>query len=173
MKKAFVIIVLTSLFLSEMGYFFYYNYELTIVKKEVKKNLLSSGLGNKLLQQIDYSVNHGEIQWEEPGREFYFKGQMYDVVYISKKNGHYLIHCISDKKETALKKTVNNLAQQNSSKPTTNKNKHILKLKITLYDLAGATYAWHTPFPQGKSFNAYQPFSYTAFIEIPGPPPRA
>ena len=53
------------------------------------------------MEVISLSGNK-EIYWEEKGKEFMFKGEMYDVVKTKTVNGKVMLYCINDKKEKAL-----------------------------------------------------------------------
>lgn len=48
-------------------------------QKEYIKELVCQNLAENLLTVIDYTTNDKNIFWEEEGKEFFFKGEIYDL----------------------------------------------------------------------------------------------
>ena len=57
------------------------------------------------LDNLDVFINadsNKNIDWEEPGEEFHFKGNMYDVVKKENKDGKTFYYCYNDKTESGV-----------------------------------------------------------------------
>jgi hypothetical protein len=53
---------------------------------------------------------HSSFHWEKQGKEFFYKGGLYDVCKLVKQNGKYIMFAIPDFKEKAY---LNNIAKNN------------------------------------------------------------
>ena len=80
------------------------------IKAQVHKNLADSAL-----IVVDYSTNKSKIFWEDEGREFFFKGEMYDLVKTKSIDGKIFLYCINDEKEKDLINVYNDVTKNNSS----------------------------------------------------------
>ena len=82
----------------------------------------------KELVCISYTDHQSEIEWEEKGKEFSFRHEMYDVAFTDTVKGKILLYCADDNKETALIAHYNATTKNNSSP---NKKSSVLTFKIT------------------------------------------
>ena len=119
---------------------------------------------------ISLTDNAHQIFWEEEGREFHYKGEMYDVIKSKTVGGKVLLYCINDKIEKILIDKYNLIANHNSS--SDKKGKFSLDNTITLFVYAEET---------GNLFISSVKKQYSFFIEdsntglkqILSPPPKA
>ena len=95
------------------------------------KERLLSDMPDSLLEAIPFSGNENNIDWEEEGKEFSFKGEMYDVAKIKTVNGQKILYCSSDKKEDLLLKQLNDITGSNNQ--NAGKNGKSLNVKL-VYD---------------------------------------
>ncbi len=86
------------------------------IKNEVKHKI-TSALPDEAFDVFIDPNNNSDIVWEEAGKEFFYKGEMYDVAKIKNGNRYY---CLNDKQEKKLmsdyKKAHSNRGQQKSQK---------------------------------------------------------
>ena len=61
-----------------------------------------SGLNEDELEPISYTENQHAIEWQEPGVDFYFRNNLYDVVQKRTINGKTWFYCIKEKHELEL-----------------------------------------------------------------------
>lgn len=103
MKKIIPILLLSLILFSQLGYYCISLVRQHIAKEETAKQILS-GIPESSLDIFDLKAEQDHISWEEKGREFSFKGNMYDVVKTVTTDGRTLLYCLSDKKEDELLK---------------------------------------------------------------------
>lgn len=102
MRKLFIIFF-TLIFLFNNGcYYLLFNALQSKVQKEVAE-LIRKGMKEEDLTQVVVQLKgQSEISWIKPGKEFSYKGQLYDVV-RSKINEHKVYYyCLNDQKEKQL-----------------------------------------------------------------------
>jgi len=69
---------------------------------EKMETIFLSRLQEDELEAINYTDNQHAISWQEPGEDFYFRGELYDVVQKRMINGHTWFYCIKETKEQEL-----------------------------------------------------------------------
>ena len=106
---------------SQIGYYVVI-YQAQHQQKEYIKELVCQNLAENLLTVIDYTTNDKNIFWEEEGKEFFFKGDIYDLVKTKTVHGRIYFYCINDEKENELIKNYNNITKNNSSTDKKAKN---------------------------------------------------
>lgn len=142
MRKLFAIFLLCCLLFLTAGYHLLYYVRLAEAKKEMKKQLLQSP--SAAIVEFSFTEKQmASLEWEE-AKEFRFGGEMYDVVRMTKQNGKTVIHCVSDKTETALLNAY--LKTQKRSAENSSANT-ILKLITANY--LPSSVAW-LPSPEGE-----------------------
>jgi hypothetical protein len=120
LKKLSLILIITVLAYSQIGYYFvmrHFQHE----QKEAIKEKIFQNLKDEELQSISLSDNQN-IYWEEDGKEFLLNGEMYDVVKTKTVNGKVILYCNNDKKEKALIDNYNLITKHNSSSDKKGKN---------------------------------------------------
>ncbi len=98
MRKLISIALLTLVFFSQLGYHFIYSVKLIMVRKEQKWKILST-IDDAELEKVELNA---QIKWKEEGREFYFQGQLYDVVKKKNLNGKTVYFVLNDRNEEEL-----------------------------------------------------------------------
>lgn len=92
---------------------------------------------DSVFEAISLTANEKDIKWEETGKEFSFKGQLYDVVRTRLVNGQTILICSNDEKEDQLLDRMNDITKSNHQ-DTGNKNRP--PDSKLLYDFAGTDY---------------------------------
>lgn len=103
--------------------FFYLQYQVSMVRKEVKESMIS-GMERDELVVLKFTREEAqkELDWEH-SKEFEYRGEMYDVVEKEIKGDTIYYHCWWDHRETELNEQLdiliakflgNNPQQQNS-----------------------------------------------------------
>ena len=101
-KKVISLILLFFILFVSNGYFLYFKYLQYSIRQEVREEI-KNGLKGKDLPLIIVSPAKGEeIVWTEKGKEFKYKGSMYDIAKTQIKNGKKYYYCINDVKEKNL-----------------------------------------------------------------------
>ncbi len=130
MKKTLVISLLFLLFINQLGYYCIHLLKLNQLKGAVKQQLLTS-LSSTALERIDAIANKDLIKWEEPGKEFYLKGQLYDVARIVSEGGSRYLYCFNDKNEEQLLTDLSQQIRSAHDAPITGKSgSHEIKLRL-------------------------------------------
>lgn len=97
-----VIVFVGFLIWSYIGFFTYFQYEKSEIRKEVKTRLKKSVPDEKLIHFIFTEEESKKLVWMKKN-EFRFKGKMYDVVHSkSIKANRVEYACVSDVQETKL-----------------------------------------------------------------------
>lgn len=155
---------------SQFGYYFVLRHSQSVHKEVIKEKILSQ-LKDEELKIISLSDDHQQIYWEENGKEFLFKGEMYDVVKTKSVNGKVMLYCINDKKEMALVDNYNLITKHNSSSDKKGKNSFDNTFNLFVYqDENNGEYVFFNSsigFPSGNSFLSQN------LIEKTSPPPQA
>ena len=127
---------------------------------------------DSIFEAISLAANKKDIEWEEAGKEFSFKGQMYDVVRTRLVNGQTILICSNDEKEDQLLERMNDITKSNH-RDTGNKNRP--PDSKLLYDFADTGYLQDIlfslrPAPAGIYYDVALPGQYAVTLV---PPPRA
>lgn len=153
---------------SQMGYHvFTVAYQLYI-KEEMREAVLHMA-DRKDLTCISYADHQSEIEWQEEGKEFSFKGEMYDVAFADTVSGKILLYCADDTREAALVKHYN--STNKSSSPLSKKSASPSFSSTDLFCISHA--------PQMQSFPSKASyFIKSSSMPVPGisrispPPPK-
>ena len=113
-KKIFTILFISLIAFSQIGYYLIIHQARQEHKAYIKK-LLHQNISEKLLTAIDYTANRQAIYWEEEGEEFFFNGEIYDLVKTKNVAGKLYLYCINDEKENELIDQYNGSVKNNSS----------------------------------------------------------
>jgi hypothetical protein len=72
------------------------------IHKAIKKQI-AQNTPNQFLDKITFDFQDiAKIKWEKKYKEFWYQGQMYDVVRFEKTDKNIAYYCIKDTKETSL-----------------------------------------------------------------------
>ncbi len=121
LKRFSTITLLLVLIFSHAGYYWVLQLTQLMLKENAEETFRNNYAGEKLVA-VCYTDNSNDIFWEEEGKEFLFKGAMYDVVKISVVKGHKILYCINDVKEKQLIDKYNLLTKNNSGDNKKQKN---------------------------------------------------
>ncbi len=105
-------------------------------RKEYIRKFLYQSIDENTLTVIDYTTNNKNISWEEEGKEFFFNGNMYDLVKTKLINDKTYVYCINDEKEKELIDNYNLVTKNNSG--TDKKAKNTFENVISPYILISA-----------------------------------
>jgi len=121
------------------GYHLFYHYHLAEAKREMHQRLLQLP-GAHVSELLFSGEEMASLGWEG-NSEFRYRGEMYDVISIEKKEGHFLVKCVADHKETALLEQYFKAQQQSGNNAPT---KSILKL-LNVHFLSSSVAFLQTP----------------------------
>jgi len=164
-KKAVAALLLTTIFISQVGYYFIYIIHQHIIKEEIERELLTH-IPDSSLELVIVEDHSNNLEWEEEGKEFSLNGDMYDVVRIEVKNGKTYLYCINDKKE---KEILNNLvkAVNHDSKKERNGVKPFMTDMIFITSVEPVK-----PFSDSSPYGSLTVSSISSLKEITIPPPK-
>lgn len=171
MRKFISISFLLLAFISQVGYYFFYSIERTAVRSEMQEEF-EGRISQNALQVIVLEDN--AIRWEEPGKEFYLNGILYDIASIEKQNGKTLMHCVPDKKELKIVRDAAKAVASTHDKAAGGKeNKHSIKSQVNDYILDthnGSAYSAIIPSPEYIDFDTAI-LSLSSAVDITPPRP--
>lgn len=102
MKKV-ISIFLFGIFLFNMaGYFIAFKSFQYQIKKEIKAEIKRNVNPNELTAIVIDKKQINKIDWQQEGKEMYYKGKLYDVVRLTKNDTSITYYCINDKQEELL-----------------------------------------------------------------------
>lgn len=140
------------------------------VKHEIKRQLPSSELS-----VIEVSKKQlQDIIWEKENEEFYYKGNMYDIVRSDESVTSVTYYCINDKQEEALFENLdeyidNNIASQKSTKSSSSKK--TADTSVKLYFNTEISFNHCTNCIESEFIIAFENYS-SVYTEISSPPPK-
>jgi len=101
-----------------VGYYLLFSYVKNNIQKEVRREI-RQGLAEKDLTIITVPVSdESGICWLKAGKEFTYRGEMFDVVKIKIVKDKKCFYCINDTKE---KKLISDFSKNNESGPKARK----------------------------------------------------
>lgn len=121
------------------------------------------GIAPNRIQTLTFPVGY-MLTWEKAGKEFEYKGKMYDVLSIRKTESTLVIKCVSDHKEDGLIDAFKKEKQKKDNQPTKQfKVKHYLE-KLPCFCFSR---------PPAYSLHYNQLLFYNnSFLKVPSPPPK-
>lgn len=170
LKKILLIGIVAILAYSQIGYYFVIRNSQDQQKEHIKEQILNK-LSDDELEVISFTDNQQQILWEEDGKEFFFKGEMFDVVKSKTVNGKVLLYCINDKKEKSLVDNYNNITKQNSA--SNKKAKDNIDNSFNLFVDAIEASNNFIGIKTKSSFPAFIPGLQSVTPQIISPPPQA
>lgn len=137
-KRTATILVLCCLLIYMGGYqLIMFGYQLGIkadMKVWLRQNRASGYNTVFSFAATNKAITDPSLRWEEEGEEFYYNGNMYDVVSIGYANGKATVYCINDKEENKLSRLADELRQKHS-KESTDAKSIFRKILIIAFDL--------------------------------------
>lgn len=167
--------MLLAIFLFNIvGYFIAFKVVQHQVRSEVKTAIKQTLTANQLTVIEIHKTEQNQLIWEEKNKEFYYKGELYDIVKTEEKTESITYYCINDKQEEQLfehlEEHVNNYISDNhlSNKNGSKKN-HPDSIKLYLSNVLSPTLEITD---NTAIFNTYPLFYTSACVEISSPPPE-
>lgn len=175
MKKAFSIFLL-SIFLFEMvGHYPLFKYAQYKIQKEIKGRLKKSVPDSELFVIAIPADKVNELDWKREGKEFRYKGTMYDIVKSENKGDEMIYHCVNDKQETQLFAQLEELVNQHidsGKSPFGKTTKRILKKISSLKYVPATNFSFAVNSTNYNSDFNYS-FSYpSVLLKVSTPPPN-
>ncbi|MGI8582792.1 MAG: hypothetical protein ACR2KX_11365 [Chitinophagaceae bacterium] len=131
LKRLSLIILIVALAYCQVGYYFAMRRSQSMQKDVIKQQIFSK------LKDVELDIispdDNQQIYWEDEGKEFLFKGQMYDVVKTKIINGKVVLYCLNDKKEKELIDNYNLITKHNSSSDKKGKNNVDNSINLFVY----------------------------------------
>jgi hypothetical protein len=173
MRPAFLAFLLSIVLISMVGPFTFFKVRQNLIHRSVRERI-SSRQRAKSLILINVPPSHQQdLVWEKPGKEFRYKGNMYDVVRSERQGSNVLYYCFKDDDETTLMNRLSNAIakDQERSGPTGSAYQVLLNL-----------FASAMPFQQFYihplnclkaifCFEDYRNYFSSGFYKINSPPP--
>jgi hypothetical protein len=118
--------------------------------------------------------NENEFKWDWDGKEFSYKGKMYDVVRSEKSNGVIKYYCLSDEDETGLYARLDAVVKKQMNDENTasgNAAKNLVKMLLQIYLPSVQN---ELPLCENMlTLNCSHELNYTSFSsETNSPPPK-
>jgi len=159
-------VILIFIFLSDLGgYHLWFYVWQNNNRKEIRKEI-RMGLKEEDLSLIIVSIREESgISWIEPGKEFSYQGEMYDVVKIKIKNQEKYYYCIRDSKEKQL------IANYNKNDRSGKEAAKIIR-KFNYQYIAEKNLPADPAYPLDIAIPEISVFYASNIIEIKSPPPK-
>lgn len=116
--------------ISQTGFYAAFLFQQYQVKASARAHVLSS-LPLSSLIRIEQQDG---LQWEEAQKEFYFDGNLYDVVKICQESDKTVFYCVNDKKEMQLLTSWANAEHIENNSPYNNHSHQQLKIVFDEFD---------------------------------------
>jgi hypothetical protein len=166
-KKVFAAFLVCCFLFVVTGHYFVFLLHVSQVKKEMKEELKGGWIG-KTTTLIFTEKEFASLAWEEE-QEFRWKGDMFDVISKSRKEGRITIHCIPDKKETELLDAYQNWLK--TEKGLT-RSFSLLKLFYSPFTTSDEPFLCFDGTEIHRVFARYAPFLEHTKRDVPKQPPR-
>lgn len=174
MKKTVAAILLIALFLDVSGYHFLYLFRQRELKQSMKEYLLTHP-DSEFITELRFSLNDPqsmkELEWEN-GHEFWYNGEMFDLVEKKTEGNQLVIRCINDKKESGLEKLQAKIGKEKQGN-TSSKSKSTLLLQLVQTAFINPPIPLLFNFSSKSFFSPYkQSFTFQSHRKVLTPPPQ-
>jgi chorismate mutase len=166
-KKVTAASFLIMIFISQVGYYFFYSYRQHQIKEEIKEELFAK-IPESSLELIIQEQYGDRIRWEEQDKEFYLDGNLYDVAKVKHENGKTYLYCINDEKEKELLANLSKTVNRNHRN-----GRSVLKFQFSVYVLNKTEIIPETFSAIPNEFPLLDVSLNTSFKETISPPPKA
>lgn len=139
MKRILPASLIVILFYNMMGFYLNYTLEQHSIRHAIKHRLKENIPISQLTLITISERNCKQIRWVEKNKEFWYDGNMYDVVKIKKKINATCYYCINDTREKKLMVNLDKLVreQTSDSRSTTIQKKpvndYLLPIGVSLF----------------------------------------
>jgi hypothetical protein len=114
----------------QLGYYISGRISQYQLKLAVKERIWNEA-PDSCFEAVVLSGNEKNISWEEKGKEFSYKGLMYDVAKTKTINGKTILFCVNDKMEDQLLQQINDITRTNQQ----HNGHHAIQVSTVLYDI--------------------------------------
>ncbi|CAN5758250.1 hypothetical protein BH10BAC3_BH10BAC3_21750 [soil metagenome] len=174
LQRITAILILTILLLSIASRYPAFKFEQWQIREAISRRI-ESLLPQKELHLVSIAKNSRDIEWIRRGKEFRYRGQLYDVVRSEAVADTINYYCINDDDETQLVKLYDSfaLSQYNdTSSPVKNVSISVLKIFFSLIYIPKQEVAVLLPGASQHYNYCYRCFYSSASISIAAPPPK-
>jgi hypothetical protein len=131
MKRFSTIFILLIFVFNICGYYIPYFIKLTLIRNEIERTIKDSILDEDIVK-FTFDIHHtGDgPEWQREGKEFRYKGNLYDIIKSETDHNRITYFCINDKEEKNLGSNFNKLLSkklENEGKTKTNSQKELGK----------------------------------------------
>lgn len=102
MKKYITILILSVFLFNIGGYYLWFSVLQYHVQNEIRQEIRKGLKEDDLTLIIVPAGGESSLRWIRPGKEFRYKGEMYDVVRTRNQHRQKQYYCIADTKEKQL-----------------------------------------------------------------------
>lgn len=176
-RRCFALIFLFSFLFNYFGVFTFFKVQQLVIRREIKRQI-KAGVPDEELHILSFSASEADrLEWEEEGREFRWKGQMYDVVRkeIAGNTVHY--YCINDSEETELFLALDDMVRKyidDDTGPVSSTTRKVTKaVKSLKFSTTEASHLALNVVSQVAFESFDSTFPSSPFIELSGPPPKS
>ncbi len=165
-RRIVSILLVTALFYVVIG-----DHLLFVVKDRVIKGRVRQTI-RMAPEEIDLTViivnqeNKHEISWLDNGKEFRYRGEMYDVVKTEEFPGCTCYHCINDRKEKEL------IDNYNSSRHERQNIQALSRHRTININIPPPTFSLCSLEPESELVSGLVLFPADNMPDVPSPPPR-
>ncbi|HPT13395.1 MAG TPA: hypothetical protein PK796_01300 [Bacteroidales bacterium] len=166
MKRAISLLITLLILFNAGGGYILFRLQQSEARRE-SQEAINSHIAEKIVVVLAFRLNKEEgIVWMRPGREFTYKGEMYDVIKSITRGNMKYYHCYNDSRE---KKLIAGYQKSHHSKKETEKrrkapNNPVFYPQKTLFT--------RTIPPTCFDYSLYE-FCFTSEIPVtPSPPPK-
>lgn len=174
LKKVTTFILLSTFLFNIAGYFITFKVLQYQVRKEIKREIKHQLSPSELTTIRINKANPEQISWEDEGKEFYYKGALYDIVNSTETGDSICYYCINDVQEELLFENLDEHINRYVTTDEFSKNRSSKKLanpSIKLYFTHSVSLACEHYF--SSITYTSKPCLYTsAVIEMNSPPPE-
>ncbi len=169
MKKILSILLVSVFFYNIIGFYLNYSMEQFRIKEEVKEKIISSLPESELTILKISSSDKGKISWLDEGKEFRYKGEMFDLVKTKQGTDTTCYYCFCDSRENKLLSSLDKLVREQSDR---SQSRSVHKNQVINY------FFQETSFTQFNHESSVQYPTYVSghqFIDtdVLTPPPRS
>ncbi|MFY9307587.1 MAG: hypothetical protein WAQ28_00920 [Bacteroidia bacterium] len=174
LKKTTIYILLGIFLFNTAGYFIAFKIAQHQVQKEIKAEIKQGLSIDQLIPIVIKKECLNQVDWRESGKEFYYQGNLYDIVKSSENADSITYYCISDTQEELLFEHLEDhiddyISAQKVLKHRSSKKAVSPSIKLyfnTQISLDINTYSLQNIYP------AVSLFYFTVYPEINSPPPE-
>lgn len=171
LKRAAAYFLISAFLFNTFGFWIFFQFELNAIHAETE-HAIRAAIIKKSSRIISIPENSSELAWTSANKEFRYRGTMYDVIHIEKKNGWINIYCIDDERETRLLAHADEIAEsQSQHHPSRHHPGKVMKRFFSLRYLPAAEILFCPENNSSVNFPDYISFYSFSFSSPPSPPP--